>query len=157
MAEVLERTRPDLLLFCGDGLRDLTYCNIPCPLYAVKGNCDMMPPPLPCVGGEIQNEVLIPLEGMTLLLMHGHKYGVKSGLGAAVTRAVARGADALIFGHTHIPLDRRLSPDQTNTVLDIPLSKPLHIFNPGSLYDRPHTFGTLTLRRGVPLFSHGQI
>ena len=152
--EVLERCSPDLVLFCGDGLRDLAYIELPCPMHAVRGNCDFSPPPLPCVG-EVRDELLIPIDSMKILLIHGHKYGVKGGLGMVVQRAVQLDADAVVFGHTHLPLDVTLMPKDNS--LGPLLSKPLHLFNPGSLHDYPHTFGVLTLRRGVPLFSHGQL
>lgn len=159
--EVMERTRPDLLLFCGDGLRDLLYCDLPCPLFAVKGNCDLMPPPLPYADGEVGDETLIPIDNMKLLLMHGHRYGVKGGLGAAIARAASCDADALIFGHTHQPFELILRPKEEENPhgnpLDVNLKKPLYVFNPGSLCDCPHTFGTLTLRGGVPLFGHGVV
>ena len=47
VAEAIRRVRPDGILFAGDGLRDLSYCDPPvsgsCPLWAVKGNlCSML-------------------------------------------------------------------------------------------------------------------
>ena len=158
--EVLGKARPDLILYCGDGLRDLTNLSshIPCPLYAVKGNCDLMPPPLPCVNQPISEEILIPIEdNMKVLLTHGHTYGVKYGLNALVERAAAMGADAVIFGHTHKQVDTLLMPNDESRFPDTARTKPLHLFNPGSLGHAPHTFGILTLRHGVPLFSHGAL
>ena len=38
--EAIRRVRPDAILFAGDGLRDFSHMKLPCPLYAVKGNCD---------------------------------------------------------------------------------------------------------------------
>ena len=155
VGEAVERCKPDLVLFSGDGLRDLAYTDLPCPLFAVRGNCDFSPPPLPH-GGEATDELLIPIEGMKILLLHGHNHGVKVGLGRVVQRAVQLDADAVVFGHTHLPLDVRLSPDSSDG-LGALLTKPLYLFNPGSLRDYPHSFGVLTLRQGVPLFSHGQL
>lgn len=157
IAEVIRRTRPDGILFAGDGLRDLTYCDLPCPLWAVKGNCDWLTAPL-IIGGataEPTDEELILLEGQRILLMHGHRYGVKGGLGSAVSRAILREADALIFGHTHIPLELHLSPDRDLDGLSV--RKPLTVFNPGSLGDRAPSFGTLTIRGGQMLFGHGEL
>lgn len=160
--EAVRRVRPDGILFAGDGLRDLTYGNPPalpegCPLWAVAGNCDWLTSPI-IVGGvalEPESEELITVEGVRILLTHGHKYGVKGGLGAVIARAVARQADVLIFGHTHLPLELRLSPDAERA--DFSVTKPLTVFNPGSLGDRAGSFGTLTVRDGQLLFGHGEI
>ena len=65
------------------------------PVYAVKGNCDYG-----CTGPE---EQLLELGGVKLLLMHGHRYGVKSGYGGALAEAKRQGANAVLFGHTHRP------------------------------------------------------
>ena len=92
-----------------------------------------------------------------LFITHGHRYGVKSGLGALIAQAVKEDADAVIFGHTHEPLDMTLLPEHTNERFGICLHKPLHVFNPGSLGYRPHSFGTLTIQNGIPLFGHGQL
>ncbi len=161
VAEAIRRTCPDGILFAGDGLRDLAYCDLStaleaCPLWAVKGNCDWMMTPL-IIGGsalEPNDEELITVAGIRILLMHGHKYGVKGGLGTAVAHAVKRDADVLVFGHTHTPIELHLSPDRT---YDFSVTKPLTVFNPGSLGDRSPSFGTLTIRDGRMLFGHGEL
>ncbi len=159
--ECIARVKPDGILFAGDGLRDFASCDLPaplgaCSLWAVKGNCDWMMLPL-IVGNsvlEAEDEELITVEGIRILLMHGHKYNVKGGLGTAIAHAVRREADVLVFGHTHIPLELHLSPDRA---LDFSVSKPLTVFNPGSLGDRDASFGTLTIRNGQILFGHGTL
>ena len=155
--EAIRRVKPDGLLFAGDGLRDLTYREIPCPFWAVVGNCDWISTPLIVNGGllEPETEELITLEGVRILLVHGHKYGVKGGLGHAVARAVQRNADVLIFGHTHTPLELHLHPDRGRA--DLAVTKPLILFNPGSLGDRDASFGTLTIRGGQVLLGHGTL
>ena len=156
VAEAIRRVRPDGLLFAGDGLRDLTYCDLPCPLWAVRGNCDWLSSPL-ILGGVAcvpEEEELITLEGVRILLIHGHKYGVKGGLGQAILRATHLEADVLIFGHTHVPLELRLTPDRA---YEYAVTKPLILLNPGSLGDREASFGTLTIRGGQILPGHGQL
>ena len=86
--EAIRRTRPDGILFAGDGLHDLADCDLPCPLRAVKGNCDFSTPLI--VGGallEANSEELFTLAGIRILLTHGHHDQVKGGLGllAALT------------------------------------------------------------------------
>ncbi len=66
------------------------------PVYAVKGNCD------PYEHGP--EELLLELCGKKVLLCHGHRYGVKSGIGQLLVYAKARGVDGVFFGHTHTPL-----------------------------------------------------
>lgn len=147
-------TRPQLILFCGDGLRDFAYLPLPCPLYAVRGNCDAF---TLSAFEDIQEDIILHLDGLKLLVTHGHRYGVKSGLGTLIAKAAREEIDAVIFGHTHEPLDLTLTPAHTPSDLGISLQRPLHLFNPGSLGYRPHAFGTLTIRDGVPLFGHGTL
>ena len=155
--EVIRRVRPDGVLFCGDGLRDLTYRDVPCPLWAVAGNCDWMSSPLIVNGSVLQPETeeLVTVEGIRILLMHGHTYGVKESPLRAVYRAAELGADLLIYGHTHVPVELHLRPDDERSLL--PVTKPLTVFNPGSLGDRNASFGTVTLRGGVLLCGHGSL
>ena len=159
IAEAIRRVRPDGILFAGDGLRDLTYCDIPCPVWAVRGNCDWSRSPLLIGQGatapeDLRDEELFTVDGIRILLMHGHTYGVKGGLGAAVARAARVDADVLIFGHTHTPLELHLSPDGA---YEYGVPKPLAVFNPGSIGDRSASFGTLTIRNGQMLFGHGEL
>ncbi len=156
--EAIRRTKPDGILFAGDGLRDLSRIDLPAiPLWAVRGNCDFGASPL-VIGGRLQEpeeEECLFLDGLRVLLLHGHRYGVKSGLSAAVAHAARKEADILIIGHTHVPTERHLLPD---TVDGAALTKPLIVFNPGSIGDsRAPSFGTLTLRNGVPLLGHGTL
>ena len=103
--EAIRRVRPDGILFAGDGLRDLTRVgDPPCPLWAVSGNCDWSPSLI--VNGrsvEAEDEELITVEGVRILLLHGHRYGVKRGLLPATHRAMEKEADILVFGHPIFP------------------------------------------------------
>lgn len=155
IADTLARVHPDGILFAGDGLRDLAACDIPCPIWAVAGNCDTSALPV-IVGGralEAGEEELITLDGIRILLMHGHRYGVKSTLTPAVSRAASLGADVLVFGHTHAPFEMILMPDNT---WGMPLQKPLILVNPGSIGGYPAFFATLTVRGGQILVGHGE-
>ena len=155
--EAIARVKPDGILFCGDGLRDLTDCELPCPLWAVKGNCDWLTSPLILNGStlEAENEELITLGGIRILLLHGHTCGVKSGLGGAIQQAIRREADLLVYGHTHLPTELHLRPEDGRA--DFGVIKPLTVFNPGSIGDRDASFGTVTIRDGVILCGHGNL
>lgn len=155
--EAVQRVRPDGILFAGDGLRDLASCDLSsAPLWAVRGNCDWLSSPVIVNGSllEPEDEELITLDGFRILLIHGHKQGVKSGLATAAAHALRRDADILIFGHTHLPLELHLSPEHAD---GLAVTKPLTLFNPGSLGDCGASFGTLTLQNGCPLFGHGSL
>lgn len=96
-----ERERPDGLLFTGDGLDDLKRaCVAVARVRAVRGNCDL--------GSALADEMVDVLDGVRVLLSHGHRYRVKSGLELLLYGAMENEADLVIFGHTH---------EQTVTVL----------------------------------------
>lgn len=82
----------DGVFFAGDGysaVKKLTAKE----LYAVGGNCDIFGSP----------ELVTEIEGVKILLSHGHRYGVKSSLLSLTLRAKELGCDLAIFGHTHQP------------------------------------------------------
>ena len=128
--------------FLGDGLSDLP--ELPAPLVAVRGNCDIS------LDKHTPEECLLDLGAGKILLMHGHRFGVKSGLERATLYAASRGADALLFGHTHLAEEHYLSAGEGSL-----LSRPMWVFNPGSLAARE--FGLLQIQGGQMLFSHGRL
>jgi len=141
--------RPDALLFCGDGLRSLSYLSENVNLFAVGGNWDSFRR-LTYPSGfteDVPDERVINLDGKRILMMHGHTRGVKYSLTSAIYAAREVDADALIFGHTHTREHFRIDGN--------PAEKALEVFNPGSLLEGD--FGTLEIRNGVMLFSHGKI
>ena len=153
--EVACRTRGvDRILFLGDGLRDLSVLapEDEAGLLAVKGNCDGFS----IFADGLPEERFFPTHTYHILMMHGHTHGVKSGWERAAAYAASRGADVLLFGHTHEPLSLYL-PEGT-TVGDVVLSRPLHVFNPGSLGlprgDAP-SFGRIDLCAQGIVCSHG--
>jgi putative phosphoesterase len=85
----------DCLLHLGDGADDAEFLEhtLEVTVIHVAGNCDF--------GSASPRELLWECEGKRLLLVHGDAYGVKYGLGRLETRAIAVGADAVLFGHTH--------------------------------------------------------
>jgi len=103
LAEVLRRTGADVLLFLGDGLRDLGVVDEGVTVRAVRGNCDwsaMADAP------ELRLEIF---GGVRILMMHGHRYNVKGGIEGALAVAAENEADVLLYGHTHVPLEKTLS------------------------------------------------
>ena len=151
LSEVLERTNADTLLFLGDGLRDLSVVPDGVAVYAVRGNCDFM-------GWDTPDERTEILGTCRVFMTHGHRYGVKSTLSAAICAAAARNADVLLYGHTHVPLERTLPAGYT--VDGVTLQKPLCILCPGSLgdpRDGSPTFGRLMIGKSGILTGLGKL
>ena len=89
---------PDVILHLGDKCTDcecLEKMFPEIPLRAVKGNCD---------GGRAGLDMdEFTLEGKRFFMTHGHLFNVKMGKTRIVDAALKRGADVLLFGHTHTP------------------------------------------------------
>ena len=141
---------PDAILFLGDGTRDIdNLFVVDTPIWAVRGNCD---------GASSdyadKTERLLYFEGHTILLCHGHEWGVQGGLGALIAHAAEVGADIVLFGHTHVPTITTIAAGET--VGKTVLSRPTYLFNPGSIgYEG--SFGVLTLKGESVLLSHGSL
>ena len=134
------------VLFCGDGLADIAHLEKDFPMrvfISVKGNCDGWLSSL-----EELDERIFLLGGLRIFMTHGHTYGVKGGYGVAATHAAGAQADVLLFGHTHIPYEGRLTAND----------RCIHLFNPGSIGARGNeaSYGVLTIMENGYLFSHGQ-
>lgn len=88
----------DLLLHAGDLAADAQYIQdmLQPNTKFVRGNCDM--------DYNVPKELLLELEGVQVLLTHGHDYGVKRSIGKLAAHAHEQGAGVCIFGHTHIPV-----------------------------------------------------
>ena len=83
----------DGLFFAGDGINLLISQPKNENWYYVKGNCDVI--------GE--QEKIIEVDGVRILLVHGHNQGVKSNYLRLSLYAKEKGCNVVIFGHTHIP------------------------------------------------------
>lgn len=104
MYAAIDRQQPQQIIHLGDMIDDAQevaehYPKL--PFCLVPGNCDGWFTTVPVKKN-------ITLEGKSILLSHGHRWGVKSGYGAAIADARAVGADILLFGHTHVPLCEQL-------------------------------------------------
>ncbi len=146
--------RPDAIMFLGDGIRDVSYCEFgDIPVYSVGGNCDS----LYLSAGLCKSEMIITLGGKRILLTHGHACSVKHGLAGLVAEARKKEIDIALFGHTHEPLAKQLPAGETE--YGVILDKPLYLMNPGSIgdYSSP-SFGCITVdREGRVLMSHGNL
>ena len=82
----------DKVFFLGDGTSALGDLLFHKGLEAVDGNCDR-----PAFG----DEKVIELDGVKILLTHGHKYSVKRDLLQLALRANELNCKAVFYGHTH--------------------------------------------------------
>ena len=132
MVAAVEEERPDHIFFLGDNLRDgrqlqRLYPDIPMSL--LRGNCDFGPGP---------DRLVVELEGVRFLLVHGHQQGAKLSLSGLSAAGREVDADVVCFGHTHraVNLWNR--------------GKPALLFNPGTAggIRAPAGYGVLLAEEG---------
>ncbi len=116
LAGILKNDGPfDMLIHCGDlegeeeQIERLTGPECACVM--VPGNNDFF--------STLPRERTLKLEGFNIWITHGHNYYVSMDPSILKSEASARGADIVMFGHTHKPL-----VDESGPVIAI---------NPGSL------------------------
>lgn len=82
----------------GDGVGDIRTIRDEYPekTYFCTGNCDFF--------SSYPTEGVLDVEKISIFYTHGHKYGVKSGLGNLASAAKARGCEIALYGHTHTPM-----------------------------------------------------
>ncbi len=87
----------DAIIHCGDVERGDDYVRslVPYPVYMVSGNNDY--------NLDLPQEITVDLGGHTVWIVHGHRFQVYRD--TRMLRKVARekGADLVMFGHTHRP------------------------------------------------------
>ena len=101
MARLVERHRPDRVLHLGDHFSDMVKLHLrfpELPMEGVRGNCDRPGSP---------ERLRLTLEGVRILMVHGHGQGVKEDLERLYLTALESGAELALFGHTHRPLHTR--------------------------------------------------
>ena len=135
LLELLKKEAPfDMLVHCGDiqgNIYSIIGSDPAYQVYVAKGNCDY---------NDYPPEILINTAGHRILVLHGHDIGINvrySNTGL-YSEAQKKGADVVLFGHTHAP-----EIDEHNGIF---------IMNPGSL-SLPHglnepTYGILLLEKG---------
>ncbi len=134
----------DFVIFLGDGIRDIEYIKAKYPhlaFFVVKGNCDVFST------SDYSNYSVLDLDGIRVLITHGHLFGVKGGYERIARSACDLGASAVFFGHTHQPIDDIFELDETQRI---------HLFNPGSIA-YGGTYGVVNTSCGVLVCSHGKI
>jgi len=110
----LEKVGPiDMLIHLGDveGSQDYIEVIAKCPTHIIAGNNDYY--------SDLPGEEMVEIGKYKAFLTHGHYYYASCGTNRLKKEARMRGADIVMFGHTHYPLI-----DYTDDVIAI---------NPGSL------------------------
>ena len=134
VGKMMTMYKPDLIIHLGDNARDGEKISqeLGIESIVVKGNCDL---------GSIYNEdELIEIKGKKIFLTHGHRYDVNGGLNRIYYKGLEIGADIILFGHTHIPINIK----EDNLI----------IMNPGSptnprKADKIPTFGLIDIKENI--------
>ena len=95
---IIEREAPiDMLIHLGDveGCADYIEAVADCPVHIVRGNNDFF--------SELPAEEEFFIEGQHVFITHGHYYYVSMNEERLKQEARGRGADIVMYGHTHRP------------------------------------------------------
>lgn len=138
MLEVIRQYKEELegLFFMGDmeGSDDRLRASIPGPTYLVRGNCDWysQAPPFQ----------VIRLHGHTVAMTHGHRQHVNAGVDVLKYWAMEKGADVVLYGHTHVPFVEQTSQ--------------MTVVNPGSI-SRPRQSGYIPTYAVIDFLQNGEL
>lgn len=141
LRDVLQRENDaDAVIFLGDGLRDMEQIQDENPalkIYSVRGNCDF--------ASFAPSEALGAFGGMLVFYTHGNGYEAKLSLTPLRTAARERGAEIVLFGHTHLPY--------------YAYEDGLYMFNPGSVSmgSRCPSYGLMEINGGKVRFEHRDV
>ena len=121
----------DYVIFLGDGLLQIRHFEYEYPekFLFVRGNCDGY--------DETPLRRIIDLDGVRVMLTHGHEERVKYGLMSILGIAKKEQVNIVLFGHTHRP-----EVAEIDGILFV---------NPGSssgVYGRGGTFAELVIDKG---------
>ena len=126
MADLVARWRPQQVLHLGDHFSDMVklHQRFPeIPMQGVRGNCDAPGSP---------ESLRLTLGGKRILMVHGHRQGVKEDPERLVFTAMEAGAELALFGHTHRAFHEREGS--------------VELLNPGSIgRGWPSSYGLLRL------------
>ncbi len=115
----------DVVIFLGDGERDFEYAKQYLEnrhVIMVRGNCDFY--------SELPENITQTIEGKKFLITHGYVENVKFGEESLLLKGQSLGADIILYGHTHVPVNKTIDN--------------MLVFNPGSLRDGDYGFIDIT-------------
>lgn len=134
---VLKRVSPiDMLIHLGDleGSEDYIEAIAEWPYELVSGNNDYFT--------DIEREKMIKIGFYQVLLTHGHRQQVYSGTDTIKKWAKEKGADIVMFGHTHMPL--------------LEIEEDITVLNPGSI-SKPRQEGHIPTYMIMELDREGKV
>lgn len=142
----------DCIFHLGDGVRDLECLSPHIPICYVDGNYEEY------ITGylkrkELREYVFAEFGGYKFFLTHGHKYDVKNSHILAIAAARKKGADVLIFGHTHEQYYKYYPPTGE-------YEKGLYVFNPGSISrprDNAFSYGIIEITENGISFTNALV
>lgn len=123
---VMAHSEAEMIIHCGDGEQQSDKLRWDFPdkaVCAVRGNCDW--------GSSLPLEEIITVENKKIMYTHGHIYRVKYGYDEIKQAAREKGADIVLFGHTHIPFCE--------------YDDGLYVMNPGSIGGYGATYGVIEI------------
>lgn len=94
--KIYEIENPDIVIYTGDGLRDIEELSYiyNSEFYIVNGNCDFFEK-------NYGLTKILNIENVKIFITHGHLYGVKTNLNNLKNMVQEVDARVGIFGHTH--------------------------------------------------------
>lgn len=116
----------DVIVHLGDGCEDARLMEdvLKVPVHRVAGNCDL--------DFELPTEMTLELGEYRILLTHGNRLRVKSGLQMLIGKGAEVGASIVLYGHTHLPR--------------VESSEGILLVNPGTLKEGvPGSYAIVTL------------
>ena len=99
--DIINRKKPDYVLHLGDLAEDADEIKHIFPeteVIGVCGNCDWFS------FSNSPTERMLDIDGVKVLMCHGHTYNVKNGISTYIENAKEKCADVALFGHTHKPM-----------------------------------------------------
>jgi len=139
-------TPVEAIIHLGDGTADMKLIRQIYPQFAyacVAGNYEEATTPYD-EQGSLVLQTTLNFGGKNFLLLHGHKFGVKSDLARLALYAKSRGADIALFGHTHLAVDVNVQS--------------AHLFNPGTIsLSYPQTYGVIQIANNTIVTGIGKI
>ena len=119
----------DHIVHLGDGCEDARLMQevLEVPVHRVAGNCDL--------DREVPAELTLELEQCRILVTHGYRQQVKSGLRQLIDEGTRLGASVVLYGHTHLP--------------SVESAAGMLLVNPGALKEGlPGTYAIVTVDGG---------
>ena len=102
MRYCIESVKPEQVIHLGDHYEDATVMAQEYPyirFHQVPGNCDRYR-----MEQDAPDILCYCIGGVKLFMTHGHRHGVKTDIGFLIADARQRGAQGVLFGHTHSAL-----------------------------------------------------